>query len=110
MYAMEDKYPKIISNPKAKMFFELDSFYSDPYRYNKKYKTCKDESWDRGQNFKVIPPKPNEVRVTVLGDSVTGGCWAFPYGSRFGIDYNAMQSNTDDGSYWLGYGFIYKLR
>lgn len=55
------------------MFNQLDEIYGKPYRMIEKYPECRQYWEESGWYSLVIPPKPNELRITFLGDSNTQG-------------------------------------
>jgi len=93
------------SNPY--MFAQLQDLIEEPYRLNKQYPNCYKDFDEAIYNHRVIPPQPNELRVSFIGDSVMQGAWASldPYWYR---NVQTFLQDTGDGTYLNFGGWVYK--
>lgn len=89
------------------MFTQLSEIMEEPYRMNKEFPNCYRDFEEAIYNHRVVPPQPNELRVSFIGDSVMQGAWASldPYWYR---NINTFLQDTSDGSYLNFGGWVYK--
>lgn len=96
--SMVEHRPFMPNHKNLSMFHHLDTIYNKPFRLIEKYPECR-TYWEEGGWYSYVQaPKPNELRVAFLGDSVTQGANNILVLPHYMGNMQTFLTNQPDGS------------
>lgn len=111
LHAFDDHTGLAALDEDGKSFMKLASILEEPFYVQKKSPVCQFERVHR-YNYpaepinpptptqmyhQIIPPKPKELRIMVLGDCIAMGASSFP-GATYTTPYQHYKSDQSDGT------------